>query len=1138
MNAFRQTANKQARLGRKLLLLSTLLPVGAGVVGVTPRAYAQQTTATVVGSVQDASGAAVEGATVKATNTATNVSRETTTGEGGRYALPAIPAGNYVLSVEATGFASARTQTVTLEASQTARQDFSIQVGSVSQQVEVSATNATTQLQVENGGLGEVIDAKKIEDLPLNGRNFIQLAQLIPGVNPGTVGSITVRRGRGAAGDASSATGATAIQVNGQRDTQNRFSIDGIETMDYDAFTFSFSPSIDALSQFRVDTSSSGPESGAAAGANVNVITKTGGNQYHGTLWEFNRNDAFEQDFDALAGVSKAPARLNRNQFGGNIGGPVRIPHIYNGREKTFFFFNYENSRNLLGTQPQAAFVPSATLRTGDLTDVVNGAFGSTKIVPIDPLTGMPFPNNQIPAARLAKAAQVILGVTPTANDTKATSNFLTARTKALSRQTNYTLRVDENLSQRDTLSGHYIHNDTFEAGTPFFANDQRDNDGITTSYQIAYTRVFSSRLVNDFRYGYSKFQEHETFGTSNNKAYDVANAAGIPLASSDPRFYGSPAVTINGAGGTYRVFNGQRNIGPRDRANAINQYVDSLSYQIGKHFVKAVVDFGRRSDFFNQARDPRGTFGFDGRYTGSSIADFLLGYIASDSINPQITTTNLHNVIQGYSVQDNYSFSNTLTLNVGIRYDRFPPYVNEGDLYADIFTSGAPNAFLPDHVVIPSTSPYGRGLLKPSYRDISPRLGFAWQPFGANKLVVRGGYGVYWTPEILNASLNMSEGGQVNAAPSFTGNTGLSAAVAAQKLPNLTFDNPFPGITLNGPKTYPIAPLIDQNLQDEYTQQYNLTIQTALPKKTTLEIAYVGAKDTDAFVSYADINIPAPVDPSTPGLASLSARRPSQTFNRAVTGDFSRGYSNYDALQMKLERRVGQGLTYLVGYTFSKSLSGPADIGGNVGGGTFQALALNPYDPRSDRSLSIFDIPHRFTATVLYDVPFFRHTTGFKKALLDGFQVSTILIAQSGVAATVSDTYQGTATGLASRASVVPGVAPNLSRGQRTNTKVFNTAAFRRADPGSFGNSARVGAIRLPGLINDDISIVKGIKFGEQRNLQLRADVFNAFQHFNPNPQAIGTALNSAATFGVIGNGTSNQFASRIIQLSGKFYF
>src|SRR6201992_2291052 len=297
-------------------------------------AKAQQTNATIVGNVTDSTGAVMAGAKGTATEASTNTARTTVTDSDGGYTIPALPVGVYSLSVEIPGFTSQKATGINLDASQTARQDFKMSVGQVNQTVAVEAGAAAAQLQTETGAVGQVIDGRKIVELPLNGRNFVQLAQLIPGVNTGVEGSITVRRARGSIATTDATGGTIAIQVNGQRDTQNLFSIDGTEAMDYDAWTYSFSPSVDAIAEFRVDTSTSGTDSGAAARANVNIIIKSGTNNVHGTLWEFNRNNDLTQTYDAVANANVTPARLNRNQFGANVGGPLKIPKIYDGHNK------------------------------------------------------------------------------------------------------------------------------------------------------------------------------------------------------------------------------------------------------------------------------------------------------------------------------------------------------------------------------------------------------------------------------------------------------------------------------------------------------------------------------------------------------------------------------------------------------------------------------------------------------------------------------------------------------------------------------------------------------------------------------------------------------------------------------------
>jgi hypothetical protein len=1159
MNVDRNNFISSARVLRTFLKLTTLLVLIAGFVHVVP---AQQSTATIVGNVTDSTGATVTNANVTVINTATNTTRTTTTDNDGKYSIPSLAPGTYALTVEKGGFQKQQVRGIILDASQTDRHDFGLAVGEVTNTITVQASTAAAQLQTESGGVGAVIDGKKIRDLPLNGRNFVQLAQLNPGVNSGTEGSITVRRARGSLASSDATGGSTAIQVNGQRDTQNRYSLDGIEYMDYDAFTYSFSPSIDAIAEFRVDTANSGTDTGAASGANVNLIIKSGTNQFHGTLFYFNRNNAFTQSYDALLKQDVAPPRLNRNQYGGNIGGPVRIPHLYDGRNKTFFFFNVESGTLLNGLQPQSTYVPSAAVRSGNIDELITAAAAYSKAqaalptpkivspVLVNPFTQQPYVLGQHITVDPKAAVLLNPAFTPLPNsNVSPTVNFLTPLLKTLNYQHDYILRIDHNISKKDTISGHYIHDVSYSNGAPFFGNDNDNNRALTTHYEATETHVFSPSIVNEFRYGREIFKEFETFPATNNPTLNIANGLmNIPFSSSNPEFYGPPNTSIGGNGPGARLFYDIRNIGPRNRANGINQYVDTLSWLRGKHFFKFAADLGRRTDYFSQARDPRGTFSFTGQYTGgfsgagqpqgaynAGLLDFLLGYIATDSINPTVTRTSISSLVQGYSFQDNWSVAKNLTFNIGIRWDHFPPWVQDDDRFADIFTGS--NGVTPDHIVTTATSPYGRGLIRSNYYDFAPRLGFAWQPYGLNQTVVRGGYGIYFLPDIANGYFQQAEGFQAQAGAALTGTNG-NGALGAQAVPNLTFSNPFPGVSLGGAPTYPFAVEIYQNLAEQMTQQFNLTVQTVFPGKITGDIAYVGTLGTHNYVYIPDVNLPRPVNPATPGLPSVNLRRPNQTFPRAVQGELSNGSSHYHSLQTKLERRVGTGLNLLASYTWSKSISGPSDVGGLVGGGNFGATGLDPLNPRADRSLSVFDIPHRFVGTVLYDIPFARGLTGYKKLLLDGFQVSTILTAVSGDPSQV--TYSGAsvnASSTAARADVVAGQSPYIARGERTQTMVFNTAAFKTPAIATYGNSPRTGAVRLPGLINDDISATKGFKFGESRNFQLRADFFNALKHFNPDPSTINTNITSP-NFGKINDGVQGGYATRVIQLGAKLYF
>ena len=1087
--------------------------------------FAQQTAGTLIGSVTDASGAVIPSASIKVVNLATNSVREAVSDGSGSYTVPFLPAGDYSLTLTVKGFQSQKIASINLQVQQTLRQDFQVKVGDVSESISVDASAAA--LQTDNAVVGTVIDAAKVVQLPLNGRNFIQLAQLIPGVQAGTPGSITVRRGRGSIGQQSSAFGETGMSANGARDTANRYFLDGIEFMDYDAMTFSFSPSIDSLSEFKVETSSYGAESGGAPGGQVNLITKRGTNQYRGTLWLFNRNDALTQTYDAIAQKDAVNPRLNRNQYGANIGGPVSIPKVYNGKDKTFFFFNWESGRLLSAANPGLRIVATEAQRAGDFRGLLN-ASTRAPITLKDPLN-IGIINNMIPVSRLSSQAQTFIKFTPLPNTLQGVNNFISARPTGLSQQDTYTTRIDHTFSQKDTIFARYIFNDTFEAGAPFWGNDQRDNVGSARTLSGNWVHSFTPTLLNDFKGGMASFAEFETFGTSNLPDFDIANKMGLPLVSKLPKEFGPPSISIGGADGGYSVFDLQRQIGPRDRSNSILQFTDTISWQKGKHLIKMGADFAKRDVTFDQARQPRGQFSFDGLYTGSAFADFMLGYLRTSLINPVPTSTRLSNLWQSYFINDDWRVSNRLTLNIGMRYDYFGGYKQADDKIVNITQNG----YIVGNLFDPKTSPWGSSLIRPDRNDWGPRFGFAYRPNFFNDSVIRGGYGIYFTPQISNAIFAMAEGAQATAGANLIG--------SPSGTPNLFFSDPFAGAQTGGALNFAVSN--DPDMRDSYIQQWNLNVQKKLPGNIVVDMGYVGSKGTKLVVTFEDMNRPVQlIDPRVAGQLSINARRPNQFFQRNVRSDKAVGNSTYHSFQMKLERRMATGLTFLSAYTWSHSISGPNDIGGQVGGGNFIGAPQDVYNGRNDRGTSGFDLRHRQVNTVLYELPFFKNSASkMLKGALGGWQLSTIMTFQGGFPSPVTANIDTTGTGISSRPDQVAGQNGKLPSGERTWLRWFNTSAFIAADRnpaayGRFGTSPRTDAIRLPGIINVDFSVNKSFRFTERTRFEFRTEVFNIANHFNPDPGTLDRNVRSA-TFGMIGGGVQG-ITTRVIQLGGKLYF
>ena len=1093
-----------------------LLHVAAIVCLLSPNALPQATTAKVTGAVTDPSGAVVTGAKVEIRNVQTNQARTVTTDQQGAYEFNFIPTGLYTLAVEAAGFQKSEVSQFQLSVDQVARIDLRLSIGQAAESIKVEA--GAVLMQTENATVGTVIDSQKVVELPLNGRSFVQLALLTPGVNPGTPGSITVRRLRGSVGQA------VGMSANGARDTQNRFYYDGIEAMDLDSYSFSFSPSIDAINEFKVQSSTYSAEVGGAPGGQVNLTTKSGNNTVHGTAWWFNRNDAFTalNAFQPRFPGVKA-ARLNRNQYGLNIGGPVYLPKIYNGKDKTFFFFNWESGRQIAGSFGGTAFVPPAAQRSGDFSGIAAAI--------VDPANSQPFPGNRIPAARVAPYARKFLdGYVPLPNSGEAAINYRAPSAAAPINQDQYVTRIDHTFGPRDNFSASYIYNRQADDTVPVFVFDTRGNTARGQNLSLAEVHVFSPTVVNELRAGWHRFFEHEFFGTSEKSQFDIGNLIGIPGLTKRPRDFGPPTFS---AGYTLPSVRG---IGPRDRLNQLWQISDNITFHRGTHNFKAGALIAKRNWTFDEAVNPRGSFTYNGTVTqapgvtgvtrDNQFAEFLLGLATSAEISIDPFATRMNNWWQAYYFQDDWKVSSRLTLNYGLRYEYFRPPIQRGkatnfDLAGFVPVRQTFHGF-PD---ISDTADRPPSLVYADKNDFGPRFGFAYVVPKLSDLVIRGGYGIYFTPEITNSWTTLTLNPPIVKTFSFTGSANnpiqVDRAFQAQGSSRA-------GLFGSG--------ALDPNVRTSYTQQWNFTIQKKLPGQVFFDLGYVGSKGTK-LTATLDGNRPIQVVTPTPSTPSIASRRPFQGFD-TINITKSIGNSVYHSLQMKGERRVASGLSLIGAYTWAKSLSN-ADIS-SVGGGSFLAGIQDYFDLAGSRSPSIFDIRHRFSLAMIYNVPLFQKSSNKAlRSLLGGWQLGAIITEQTGFASALSGYVDTTGTGVVSRLDAVQGQQPALSRGQRSASRWFNTAAFVAPQPGRFGTAARL-PIYLPGLNQVDASANKNFRLWERHTVQFRAEFFNFFNHVNLG--APGLSLLSPNTFGVITSTTQGAAGmpgdARVVQFGLKYTF
>ncbi|MCW5976546.1 MAG: carboxypeptidase regulatory-like domain-containing protein [Bryobacteraceae bacterium] len=1071
----------------------------------------QAITARVLGTVTDPTGAAVPAASVTISNVDTGQARSTTTNEAGNYEFPFLPIATYTLSVEKAGFQKAEVSRFRLFVDQTARIDVNLNVGQVTETVEVQAE--AIGLQTQDATVGTVIDSQKIAELPLNGRSFVQLALLTPGVNPGTPGSITVRRRRGAVGQD------VGMSANGARDTQNRFYYDGIEAMDLDSYSFSFSPSVDAIQEFKVQSSTYSAEVGGAPGGQVNLTTKGGTNDYHGGAWWFNRNDAFA----ALApfqpySPNAAPPRLNRNQYGANLGGPIL-------KNRTFGFFNWESGRLLSGSFGGTAFVAPTAYRSGD--------FSSSSAVIIDPETGQPFPGNRIPADRIRNYAKKFLEFVPQPNAGEAAINYRGPRASAPIDQDQYITRVDHHISDRNTIYGSYMYNIQTDDTVPLFPADTRGNRARGQNASLSDTHVFSPSMVNEVRLGWHRFFEHEFFGTTNNPAFDVANIIGLNGVSSDPRNFGYP--TFGGAGYDFPT---TRGIGPRDRLNQLWQVSDNVSITKGTHSIKVGATVARRNWTFDEAVNARSSYSFDGRTVSGGVAPvrehgfaaFLLGLATGAGTSVEPFATRLNNWWQAYYFQDDWKVTQNLTLNYGLRYEYFAPPRQRGKL-TNFELNGAVPGFVPSRQIyhgfdnIPDTQGVPESLVYGDKNDFGPRIGFAYKFPRSKDMVVRGGYGMYFFPEITNTWTTLTLNPPIVQTFSFSS----------------TFNNPIQVEETFRTSGNTVVGLFgsgawDPHQKSSYTQQWNLTLQKKVFGDIYLDAGYVGSKGTNLTLTF-DGNRPLEVVTPGPGVPAVAARRPFPGFNNISTTK-AIGNSSYHSLQLKAERRMGRGLSFIGAYTWSHALSN-ADIS-SVGGGSFLGGIQNIYNLRGERADATFDIRHRLSIAMIYDVPLFANASNaFVKTMLGGWQLGTIITEQTGFASSLSGVGDTTGTGVGSRVSVVGGQSAQLSRSERSRDRWFNTSAFYETPLGRFGDASRM-PIHLPGLNQVDFSAVKNFRFIERYNLQFRAEFFNFFNHVNLG--APGLNIRAPNTFGRITTSVQGaagaQNEGRIIQFGLKLTF
>jgi len=1082
----------------------------------TGTALAQSRTGTIYGVVRDATGGVLPGATVTASEQGTNISRETVTDDQGRFEFPLLPIGRYALAVTLVGFSEARVADVQLETQQDRQVDFALALSSIQEQTTVTGQSVLVEIERRTSSLGQVINSKQVADLPLNGRNFVQLGTLAPGAIKGE-GAFFNNKGTTEV----SIRGSTSISVQGMRENANDFLLDGIDNNELTAGAISILPSVESIQEFKVLTNNYSAEYGSRGGGTVLVSTKSGTNEFHGSLFEFLRNDAF----DAKNFFEQEKGKFNQNQFGGSLGGP-----IIGGR--TFFFADYQGF-TILQAQPVLSTVPTARMRQGDFSESFPGAPARAIYDPatqtVDPTTGQlvrqPFPNNLIPTSRIDPVALQLLRLYPEPTFTdRISGNHLGNPVKDF-KQHYVNGRVDHNFSNADAIFARF----TWDRATQYYpysfpygrAGTYSTVDYLTKARNLAIseTHIFSSRLVNQATFGYNYVQNTMT---SIGQGQNLPSQWGLPGAN-EGNFETSGLTQINlGLGFTSL---GDRLFTPFLGGTEVFHVADTLSFIRGGHTMKtggtarmmAMDTLGSLAyagvfafdQFFTARIQPNGALDAN---TGHPIASLMLGLPASGTKSQAFdgyTTTRKWQEYRFY-FDDTWQVRSDLTLNLGLAYNLTSPQYEAENRYANfVFETGE---FL---IAGDNADKYaGVGWDR---NNLEPRLGVAWSPFGSQKTAVRAGYGVFH-----DVSSNGGVQGLVYNPPFFS-ETGFTAN---NLTPVRTLRTGFEVLPRPNPATYPGNVFLHELDYEQGTiQMWNASVQREVLDKVIVTVAYAGTRGRQIQSKGWNLNSA----PPGPGFNTASRRPYPRYLNfNAILG---RGTLDHHSMQLKVERQFTGGLYVLGAYTFGKTETNGA--GQNVGVG--QGVRYWPYEPfpDADIGLSDTDVRHAFNLSYIWQLPigrdrrFLANLRGVAEGILGNWQVNGIVRARSGLPLAMAMAANQSGTALGNRPDRV--CDGRLDGSQRTLNRWFDTSCFVAPPPGVFGNAPRT-VFSGPGLVNVDMSIFKTFRLRDIQ-LQFRAEAFNVFNTTQfANPATNVGAVNFGQIQSTVNPSRQLQFALKIV--------
>ena len=1052
----------------------------------TGSAWAQLSSQTaLVGTVTDSGGLVVPGAQVVAINTGTKDTYEATTNNEGYYDIPFARPGRYEITVSMAGFQTFKTTGVELNTNQVVRTNATLAVGAITESVTVES--AAQVLNTDRATVSETINERAIVELPLQGRNVWSLAQTTPGV---------LSAGQSDIGQ--------SFRGAGQREIQNSLALDGINSSANLLAATSMRPIAEAVTEIQVQTGSTSAEFGSYLGVHINVVTKSGTNNLHGSVFHFAQDDSLDARgyFDNPA-LPKNPR--DRKQFGAQVDGPIVIPGLYDGRNKTFFMGAYEGVR-AEGLSSPTVSVPTALMRQGNFSEVSN--------VIRNPLTGQTFAGNIIPAALLSPTAQRILDYYPLPNRAGIANNYQGQGSNRNDADQVLT-RFDQNVGNKVRLSVRYNWLDSYTSDIGALTVAGTDQPRVNKNTLVSYTHTLTPTLHNDFRVGYHRID----FDTLNpfivNGDTDAGASLGIPGFDGDVRYNnpGLPSINISnfsglGGGGTNWY-----------QFDTTFQMSNVLSYNRGSHNVRSGFDLRKMATGRRAANDPRGRFEFNGNLTavpnvsgtGYGMADFMLGLPRTVIPPTDQIQGHVGGWRNGFFINDVWQASRNLTLSLGLRYELNTPvqtYEGVASMLDSDFETIIPS---------PNLSAYpvkGFKFHEGNYKDFAPRLGATYRL--GEKTVVRAGYGIYYNPNQMNSFTFLTNNPPVAAVTTYTSDPAN---------PSLSFTTPAPPGS-GGANARPDIISPTRELPNARKDQWSLDLQRELWSGTALDIQYVGSNTSHLDRSFFN-NQP------TPGPGNVDDRRPSQKFRqrRIIANDL---IADYDAVSFIFRKRYSHGLQADAHYTWSRT----RDMATHSNGG---GTTMDNYNIDLDYGPANWDIPHRFVASYLYDIPFLKNSPNMVlRSLLGGWQVSGITTWQSGTPVNVVISGDVANTGTGGQRPNLVGAVPELNCQpnttgatqdvQRRLINCYDASAFAQPAPFTFGNAGR-NILRGPKSLATDLSFMKNFALHGDTRIQFRVEMYNVFNNVNygsPN----STVANAA--FGQI----TSADAMRRIQLGVKLIF